>query len=92
MWFLPFGSWRQAEWLQPLVRKLLANDAGVTKLLRHNPFAGSDPPKWVRAVLWEYEFADLSEAKEGLYWKRALVRDDWMPPSSAERLAGVRSG
>lgn len=92
MWFLPFGSWRQAEWLQPLVRKLLANDAGVTKLLRHNPFAGSDPPKWVRAVLWEYEFADLSEAKEGLYWKRALVRDDWMPPSSVERPAGVRSG
>lgn len=80
MWFLPFGSWRQSEWLQPLVRKLLVNDARVSALLAHNPFLSGEPPRWVRAELWEYRFASPEEASEqGVYWSRQRVRE-WMPP------------
>ena len=42
MWFLPFGSWRQAEWLLPLVEKLLENDEytpGVTSRALSTPLA-----------------------------------------------------
>jgi hypothetical protein len=78
---LPFASWRQAEWLQPLVSKLLDNDAQTSALLGRNPFLDGSPPRWVRAVLWEYEYAPPGGSA---HWSRKYVRE-WMPPQSHER-------
>ena len=95
MWFLPFASWRQSDWLLPLVRKLLDNDAHLSRLLAHNPFlvaagGAAQRPRWVRAVLWEYEFAEPGGAS-GDYWRRTFVRE-WMPPQCRERLGSGRPG
>ena len=93
-WFLPFSSWRSSAWLAPFVSKLLENDAQVSALLARdggNPFLadGGGPPRWVRAVLYEYHFS--SEHENGAdYWTREYCRE-WMPPQSKAR-SGARRG
>ena len=60
--------------------KLLANDAAVSRLLRANPFVDGAPPRWVRARLFEYEFAPPGD--EESFWRRKFVRE-YMPPQQA---------
>ena len=79
MWFLPFAGWRSHAWLPSLTDKLLANDAAVSRLLRANPFVGGAPPRWVRARLFEYEFAPPGDES---FWRRKFVRE-YMPPQQA---------
>ena len=56
LWFASLGDWRENE-IVPLTeeRLLLENDADVLALFRSNPFPQS-PPRYVRAVLWQYWF------------------------------------
>ena len=67
-----------------LVSKLLENDAQVSALLARdggNPFLvdGGGPPRWVRAVLYEYQFSNETDGAN--YWTREYCRE-WMPPQS----------
>ena len=80
MWFLPFAGWRSHAWLPSLTDKLLANDAAVSRLLRANPFVDGAPPRWVRARLFEYEFAPPGDDES--FWRRKFVRE-YMPPQQA---------
>jgi len=42
----------------------------VTRLLEKNPFPAA-PPKYVRALLYDYSFTDWKERREsGDWWKR----------------------
>ena len=43
---------------------------------------GGPPPRWVRGVMWEYEYAPAGSES---YWSRRMVRE-WMPPGSLERM------
>jgi hypothetical protein len=53
--------------------KLLENDRPVLRLLRDNPFPDR-PPKFVRALLYEYHFTTpMERRKTGAVWKRNLV-------------------
>jgi lipase maturation factor 1 len=53
--------------------KLLGNDAAVLHLFRGNPFAKS-PPRYVRAVLWQYWFTSMEEKRHtGNWWRRNLL-------------------
>jgi hypothetical protein len=50
--------------------KLLENDKPVLSLLRSNPFPGR-PPKFVRAELYEYHFANAeTHRRTGAWWVR----------------------
>ena len=61
--------------------KLLENDKAVLGLLRHNPFRDR-PPKFVRALLYEYHFTTPAERpKTGVAWKRNPV-GFYFPPVS----------
>src|SRR5439155_233442 len=51
---------------------LLLNDSSVLSLFAGNPFPG-DPPRQVRAVVWQYWFTDLATKRAtGLWWRREL--------------------
>ncbi len=63
-----------------LVWKLLHNDPGALGLLANDPFPDR-PPRYIRAVLYEYEFAPLDDP-EGRWWKRTRL-GPWLPPLSA---------
>lgn len=57
MWFLPFGEAEQNPWFIHLVAKLLSGDPGIRREIEDDPFDGA-APRWVRAELYRYRFAD----------------------------------
>lgn len=73
VWFLPFTSYESEYWFQSFLHRLLQGSREVLKLMRHNPFP-EKPPKYIRVLMYEYEFTDAQTKKsQGLWWKRRLV-------------------
>jgi hypothetical protein len=81
MWFAAMGTVEQYPWTLHLVWKLLHNDAGTLGLFASNPFPGK-PPRFVRAVLYRYQFAPPGNP-EHQWWKREKV-GLWLPALSAD--------
>jgi predicted DCC family thiol-disulfide oxidoreductase YuxK len=72
LWFAALGSIRENPWMIGLMWRLLEASPPVLALLDSNPFADG-PPKYVRAQLYEYRFADRStHAATGQWWVRRL--------------------
>jgi predicted DCC family thiol-disulfide oxidoreductase YuxK len=83
MWFAALGTYRNNPWIVSLLERLLRNRPEVTGLLAQNPFPG-DPPRYVRATLYEYRFTTLSEHQAtGDWWKRE-ERGAYLPAVSLE--------
>jgi predicted DCC family thiol-disulfide oxidoreductase YuxK len=72
MWFAALGSPRENLWIVGLMRRLLEGSPPVSALLDANPFADA-PPKYVRAHLYAYRFADRdTRTATGQWWVRRL--------------------
>lgn len=70
MWFAALGSLRENPWMVSLMWRLLQGSPSVLALLDSNPFAES-PPKYVRAQLYDYGFADRrTHLLTGQWWVR----------------------
>jgi hypothetical protein len=70
MWFAALGTVRDNPWTANLMWCLLKGRPPVLALLDSNPFAGG-PPKYVRAQLYDYHFADRRTLlKTGEWWVR----------------------
>jgi hypothetical protein len=70
LWFASLGDWRQNDLVPATEMRLLANDPDVLGLFRNNPFPQS-PPRFVRAVLWQYWFTSREEKRRsGDWWRR----------------------
>jgi hypothetical protein len=73
LWFASLGEWRQNDIVPFTEERLLENDRDVLALFRTNPFAGA-PPRYVRAVLWQYWFTTIEEKRStGNWWRRSLL-------------------
>jgi hypothetical protein len=73
LWFASLGDWRQDEIVPLTEERLLDNDNDVLALFRSNPFLHA-PPRYVRAVLWQYWFTSRDEKREtGNWWRRELI-------------------
>ena len=73
LWFASLGAWREYPIVPRTEEALLENDADVLELFAGNPFAGA-PPKYVRAVLWQYWFTSMAEKRStGKWWRRQLL-------------------
>lgn len=88
MWFAAMSEPGQYPWTLHLVWKLLHNDPGALSLFGGNPFP-EKPPRYIRAVLYRYEFARPGNP-ENNWWKREEL-GLWLPPLSANdpRLLGL---
>jgi len=95
MWFAALHAQRALEsglergkynfWFVNFAVRLLQDSPQVLKLLAKNPFPES-PPKYVRALLYEYEFTDFKERrKTGNWWKREF-KEIYLPPISLSDL------
>ena len=81
MWFAALGGPRQEQWFGNFVVRLLENEPSVTRLLARNPFADK-PPKYVRAVLFKYQFTTSEEHRTtGAWWKRREI-GEFFPEAS----------
>ena len=73
LWFASLGSWRQYPFVPNTEVLLLSNDKDVLALFAGNPFA-REPPRQVRAVLWQYWFTTLAEKRAtGMWWRRQML-------------------
>jgi lipase maturation factor 1 len=73
LWFASLGQWQQYPIVLRTEVKLLDNDRAVLGLFRDDPFP-NQPPREVRAVLWQYWFTTISEKhRTGLWWRREFV-------------------
>ena len=83
MWFAALGTYRQNPWFGGLVLQLLKNAPDVTKLFERNPFPIS-PPRYIRAVLYDYHFTAMPERRTtGAWWKREH-RGIYLRPATLE--------
>jgi len=73
MWFAALSGRRQEDWFQNFVVRLLENEPAVTRLLARNPFPDK-PPRYVRAILFKYQFTTSEERRAtGAWWKRREI-------------------
>jgi lipase maturation factor 1 len=73
LWFASLGEWQQNDFVPLTEERLLENDPDVLALFRSNPF-GQTPPRYVRAVLWQYWFTSMEEKRRtGNWWKREFL-------------------
>ena len=73
LWFASLTSWQQAPIVPLTEERLLEGDRDVLGLFRGDPFAGQ-PPRMVRAVLWQYWFSTPEEKRtQGVWWRRELL-------------------
>jgi len=81
MWFAALSSHQEHPWLVHLMAKLLEGDRPVLALMRANPFP-DHPPRYVRALLYQYEFTTPAErARTSRWWERELS-GTYFPPVS----------
>src|SRR5215469_15572438 len=73
LWFASLGSWREYPIVPNTEVRLLSNGKDVLELLAGNPFP-QQPPRLVRAVLWQYWFTSLAEKRQtGMWWRRQML-------------------
>ncbi|NKX91527.1 lipase maturation factor family protein [Nocardia coubleae] len=85
MWFAAISPAYARSWALPLAARLLRNDPDTLRLLGPNPFP-DDPPHYVRAHLYEYEFSTPAELfGQRIWWRRTLI-GEFLPPLTRDRL------
>jgi hypothetical protein len=73
LWFASLGEWRSNPIVPRTEERLLTGSADVLALFAGNPFPGQ-PPRQVRAVIWEYWFSTPEEKHaQGVWWTRQLL-------------------
>jgi predicted DCC family thiol-disulfide oxidoreductase YuxK len=88
LWFAALGGAWDDPWFESLLRRLLEGSKPVLDLFEVNPFPDR-PPRYVRAVLYDYRFADPpTHAATGQWWVREKLGDF----SPTLRLRGDRWG
>jgi hypothetical protein len=70
MWFAALMPYRAnpSQWFTHLLQRVLEGEPSVLALLASNPFP-TTPPRYVRAVVWEYHFSDPGDPS-GAWWRR----------------------
>jgi len=81
MWFAALGNYRGNPWLIRFMQRLLEGSQPVLSLLQSNPFGGQ-PPRFVRAVVYDYRFTTFDERRQtGNWWTRER-KGTYFPPIS----------
>ena len=70
MWFAALGYYPNNPWLRRFLMRLLEGSPAVLSLLKSNPFPHI-PPRFVRAVFYDYRFTNRQQrAATGAWWRR----------------------
>lgn len=73
LWFASLGDWRENNIVPLTEERLLENVPDVLALFKSNPFPNA-PPRYVRAVLWQYWFTTRAEKRStGNWWRRQFM-------------------
>jgi len=67
MWFAALGVNVSNAWFERLLERLKEGAPEVLALLEKNPFADR-PPRFIRAVRYDYRFSTRAEMQAGCAW------------------------
>jgi Lipase maturation factor len=81
IWFAAMATPDRYPWTVDFAWKLLHGDLGVLGLLANNPFP-EKPPRYVRALLYRYEFTPAGDPS-GAWWRRTRL-GIWLPALSTD--------
>ncbi|HWX22980.1 MAG TPA: lipase maturation factor family protein [Candidatus Binatia bacterium] len=81
MWFAALGNYRENPWFVNFCVRLLQGSPEVLGLLKRNPFPAS-PPRYIRAVLYEYHFTSFAERRRTGAWWRREPKGEYLPVMS----------
>lgn len=84
MWFAALQAPGRPPWFMSLVRRLLEGSRPVRGLLGGDAFVDA-PPRYIRAVLYEYCFTDAAQRAAGDGWWRRELRGLYLPSVSLPR-------
>jgi hypothetical protein len=84
MWFAAFGNYRENPWFSNFMIRLLQGSPEATALLASNPFPNV-PPRYVRAVAYDYHFTDFAAHKGAGDWWRREPKGLYFPEVSLQR-------
>jgi hypothetical protein len=74
MWFAALGDYRDHPWFRRFLSRLLEGSPDVLALLETNPFPDG-PPRFVRAVVYDYRFTDWdTRSQTKAWWRREYQR------------------
>jgi lipase maturation factor 1 len=85
MWFAALGNYQSNPWLVNYVVRLLEGSDQANSLLAANPFP-AHPPKFIRAIVYEYTFTNFAERRSTHAWWKRELRGQYLPA------VGLRSG
>jgi predicted DCC family thiol-disulfide oxidoreductase YuxK len=82
-WFAALGDPQQRRWFENFLARLLQGSPEVLALLAGNPFP-EKPPRYVRALLYDYRFTNSAKRRAtGNWWRRELKGTYFRPASLA---------
>jgi hypothetical protein len=74
LWFAALSRPEDEPWFNNLLARLLQGNKEVTALLEKNPYP-DQPPRYLRAILYEYRFTGFEEKRQsGNWWTRKALR------------------
>jgi hypothetical protein len=73
MWFAALGDYQHNLWFVEFCVRLLNGSPQALGLLQRNPFPKT-PPRYLRAVVYEYHFTDFATRRRtGAWWRRQPI-------------------
>lgn len=73
MWFAALSPLQTNHWFNTFLIRLLEGAPDVVSLLETNPFPDNGP-RYIRAVIYRYQFTDLKSRKQtGAWWQRQKI-------------------
>ncbi len=81
MWFAALATLRSPPWFDNFMVRLLQGSPEVLGLLARNPFPGA-PPKYVRALGFDYSFTDFATRRATGEWWQRKPRGKYFPEIS----------
>ena len=73
MWFAALSNYNDNPWFVSFMVRLLQGSQPVLALMANNPFPDA-PPRYIRALLYDYHFTDWKTRREtGAWWRRKLI-------------------
>ena len=89
MWFAALSTCEANPWFVNFLARLLEGSPPVLHLLAKNPFPDR-PPRYIRAVLYDYRFTDAANRRATGAWWRREEKGLYCPVLSRDMLRSAR--
>jgi hypothetical protein len=86
MWFAALSNYQRNPWFVEFCVRLLNGSPEVLGLMERNPFPKT-PPRFVRAVLYEYHFTDFATRRRTGAWWRRVAKGEYLPAISLRQVS-----